>query len=112
MNDEIVNDKKANVGKTILIVLLIFILIGFTGSIIKHIITHYTGDDVQVKITSIETHNNYEDREHIIYGKIISEGDYKGEKIRISVSLETNYKVGDIINGKYYNKYFILSKDK
>lgn len=111
MNDE--NDKNTNIGKIILIALLIFILIGFIGSIVNHIITQYNGDDVQVKITSIDTYDDIDlGRKHIIFGEIISEGDYKGEKVRFSVPLETHYKIGDIINGKYHNRYFILSKDK
>ena len=113
MNDEIVNDKNTNVGKNILIAILIFILIGFIGSMFTHIMTKYIGDNVQVKITSIDTYDDYDlGRKHIIYGEIISKGDYQGEKVRFSVPLETHYKIGDIINGKYYKKYFILSKDK
>lgn len=107
-----VNEHTMSTGTVILIVLLILTLLGLIGGIATHIITQSYGDNVQVRITDLANYKDYDHgNEHIVYGEVITEGDYKGEKIRFSTPFENNYKVGDVINGKYYNGNFIRTKE-
>lgn len=106
------NSKKKNFGTIIIIVLLVLIGIGLVGGIYDSIVTKVKGTLVNVRITDLD---DYEDAEymkhHVIFGEIITEGDYKGKKVRFETTFENNYKVNDIIRGKFYNGNFQVDKE-
>jgi len=102
--------KEKNTRKIIIIILLILIGIGlFVG--ISSMITKTNGNKVEVKVTSLK---DYGDNEHgskyVVYGEIITDGEYKGKKVRFATTIKNEYKVGDIVKGNYTDDFFQRDK--
>ena len=100
-----------NNGKMIIKILLIIISFGLACAIVTTYVIKTNKDRVEVKVTNLK---DYVDEEHgskhVVYGEIITKGKYSGKKVRFSTTSGNDYKVGDIVKGKYTNDYFVKDK--